>query len=360
MTGGEALGVRRLRLEMERIPNLLVIRIRSLGDSILALPMLEALHAWRPDLQIDVLAEDPYAAVFFRQPAVHETLILKNRQCTPPAGFSRIRACREIRRRRYAAILNLHGGSTSFFFTITSGARIRIGQEKYRHARFYHALIPSPFVVWQSAELHTVHDQLTFLRWLEIPVPAKPAGKLVLDGHARASINARLHSSGIAGSGYLVIHATATMPSKQWQAEKFAALADRLHELHGLPVVCTAGPREAQVLLDIGRHAAHNHRYWADLDLDHLFALIEGCRLFIGNDSGPTHAAAALGKRIVVIWGSSDSRVWHPWETQYEAVRRDLPCMPCPGYECAAYGSPKCIEEITVDEVFEACNRILE
>jgi ADP-heptose:LPS heptosyltransferase len=349
----------KLRQEIERISSLLVIRIRSLGDSILALPMLEALHAWRPDLRIDVLVEDPYDTVFFRQPAVHEILVLKSRQSPPQKGWARWRACREIRRRRYDAILNLHGGSTSFFFTAASGARLRIGQEKYRHARCYHALIPSPFEVWQSRDLHTVHDQLTFLRWLEIPIPAIPSGKLILEDGARDRMRSRLASSGIAAPGYLVIHATATLPSKQWPAAKFGELADRLFEQHGLPVIFTAGPREGQVLLDIGRHTRHRHRYWSDLALDSLFALIEGCRLFIGNDSGPTHAAAALGKRIVVVWGSSDFRVWHPWETEYEAVRRSLPCMPCPGYACAAFGRPRCIEEIPVADVFDACSRML-
>ena len=350
--------VRRLRRELERVPRLLIIRLRSLGDSILALPLVNALHSWRPELEVDLLVEAPYAAVFCRQSAVHETLVLRTRNEPKEAGWSRGGACLEVGKRRYPAVLNLHGGTTSLLFTLASRARIRIGQAKYRHSRIYNALIPSPSSVWHRSDLHTVEDQLTVMRWLDLPIPEKPKGKLILDSQARERVSGRLLASGVR-SEYLLIHATATLPSKQWKERNFAELADRLTEKHGLPVILTSGPRESQVLLNIGRHARNRHRYWSDLGLDELFALIEGSRLFIGNDSGPTHAAAALGKPLVVVWGSSDFQVWRPWETKYEAVRLDFPCMPCPGYECAAFGTPRCIEDIPVEPVMEACDRLL-
>ena len=126
-----------------------------------------------------------------------------------------------------------------------------------------------------------------------------------------------------------------------------------------MPVVYTAAPHEAAILQEIGKKAGRKHTYWSDLTLTELFALVEGCRLFVGCDSGPTHAAAALKKPVVVIWGSSNFNVWHPWETDYEAVRSELPCMPCPGYECREFGDPKCILEIPVSRVVDACEKIL-
>lgn len=352
-------GLNALRRELERVTRLLVIRLRSLGDSILALPLVEALNAWRPDLQLDVLVEAPYAGVFTRHPAVHETLKVKPRNWPGPEGWSRFRTCVEIRKRRYAAVVNLHGGTTSLLFTLASGAGIRIGQQKYRHVWAYNARMPDPSSVWRRVDLHTVEDQLTLLPWLSLPVPTRPRGKLYLQDDARARVQERLDSAGIQPVGYLLIHPTATLPSKQWKERSFAQLADRLHERYALPVVFSAALREGQVLVDIGRYAKRTHRYWSDLGVDDLFALIEGCRLFIGNDSGPTHAAAALGKPLVVVWGSSDFRAWHPWETEYESIRLDLPCMPCPGYTCAAFGEPKCINEISIERVLSACERFL-
>jgi len=351
--------IHKLRLKLERVERILIIRLRSMGDSILALPLVEALHEWRPDLQIDVLMESPYGCLFSRHPAVHEALSVKPRDGLAQHGWSRSRAYLEIRKRRYSAVVNLHGGRTSLLFTLASGAGIRIGQQKYRQAWAYNALIPNPRTVWQRMDLHTVEDQLTLLRWLDLPIPARPRGRLYLDDHARMGINDRLHAAGIVPARYILIHPTATMRTKQWPERNFAALADRLHALCGLPVIFSSAPREAQVLLDIGRHAKIGHRYWSDLGLDDLLALIDGCLLFIGNDSGPTHAAAALGRPLVVVWGSSDFEVWHPWETEYEVVRQELLCMPCPGHNCAVYGAPKCINDIPVDRVFNATTRFL-
>jgi ADP-heptose:LPS heptosyltransferase len=345
----------KVRLALEQVSNILIIRVRSLGDSILAIPLVEALHGWRPDLRIDVLVEAPYGALFSRHPAVHETLVVRPRSRYAQDGWSRGRTCLEIRRRRYAAVLNLHGGSTSWLFTLASGAGLRIGQQKYRHAWAYHALIPNPADVWQRLDLHTVEDQLTLMRWLGLPIPEPPRGRLYLEEDARERMRRRLQSAGLEGRPYILIHPTATLRTKQWHEKNFAALADRLHERYSLPVLFSSAPHEAQVLLDIGAHAGKGHRYWSDLGLDDLLALIDGCRLFIGNDSGPSHAAAALGRPLVVVWGSSDFRVWHPWGTEYRAARLSMPCMPCPGYECKAFGAPKCIETIPVEMVLEGC-----
>jgi ADP-heptose:LPS heptosyltransferase len=349
---------RDVRAKLESASSLLIVRLRSLGDSILALPTLNALHAWRRDLAIDVLAEAPFAPVFWGQPAVRETLALKSRS-SPLEGWSRLRACREIRKRRYPIVWNLHGGSTSLFLTATSGAALKVGQREYRHSRLYDALIPNYSDVWKRGDLHTVEAAMTLLRWLEIPVPENPDGRLILRDLCRERIARRLSAAGIHPYAFFVVHVTATLLTKKWPGSKFAELGDRLSESYGMPVIFTAGIREGQCLLDVGQHAQSSHYYWSDLCLEDLFALIENCRLFIGNDSGPTHAAAALGKPVVVIWGSSNFRVWRPWGTEYEAVRGDLPCMPCPGQACAAFDRPKCIEEISADEVLSACGRML-
>lgn len=351
--------MRKLRLELEHAGRLLIVRLRSLGDSILSLPLVEALHAWRPDLEIDVLVEAPFHAVFVRHPAVHETLVVRPRNGFAAEGWSRFRTSMELRKRRYAAVLNLHGGSTSWLFSVCSGTHLRVGQRKYRHSWTYNALIPSPAEVWQRNDLHTVEDQLTILRWLGLPIPDRPRGRIFVEERAQIRMRERLGAAGIRSEEYILIHPTATLRTKQWPERNFAELADRLHARHACPVIFSAAPREAQVLLDVGAHAKSVHRYWSDLPLDDLLALIGGCRLFIGNDSGPTHAAAALAKPLVVVWGSSDFRVWRPWDTESRAVRLQFPCMPCPGYACASFATPRCIEEIPVDQVMEACEHFM-
>jgi heptosyltransferase-3 len=346
--------------DVSLISRMLLVRLRSLGDSILTLPLLETLYNWRPDLHIDILVEAPFAAVFDRHPAVHEMLILRHRNQARPGGWSRLRACLEIRKRHYPFVINLHGGTTSLLFTLASGAARRVGYEHYRYSMAYNIRIPSTSLIWGRDGIHTVEHLLAPLRWLGIPMGVSPTGTLYLDEEAVERIGARLVRGGIRRGGFFAVHPTATLFTKQWPPSQFAQLADQLHRRYGLPVVFTSAPAEAQVLLMIGECARERHFYWSDLALDELFALIEGCRLFVGNDSGPAHAAAALHKPVVVVWGSSNFKAWHPWGTEYELVRSDLPCMPCPGYSCAVYGRPKCILEVPVEKVLQACEQILD
>jgi len=350
-------GFNAIHQELGKIPRILLIRLRSLGDSILTLPLIEALHKWRPELELDILAETPFVPVFEHHPAVHKVLILKTRQQGDCAGWSRPRALWEIWKQRYPAVINLHGGTTSRLFTIASRARMRMGQALHRGSWIYNIQIPSSSDIWQRNSIHTVEHQLTVMRWLGLPLPGEPASSLHVGEDARRRIQARLKQAGI--SEYLLIHPTATLATKQWKPECFGQLGDLLFRRYGLPVIYTAAAHELPVLQKIQKQSKEIHSFWADLPLADLFALIEGCHLFVGNDSGPTHAAAALSKPVVVVWGSSNFAAWHPWNTLYEAVRSDLPCIPCPGYKCAVYKEPKCILDITVERVADACNLIL-
>jgi len=342
---------------MQRIPRILLIRLRSLGDSILTLPLIEALHNWRPELKLDILIESPYAPVFASHPAIHEAIILRARKIPASAGRERLAAAFEIFKRRYPAVLNLHGGTTSMLFTVASRARLRLGEKSHRGSWIYNGRIPASTGIWQRQSLHTVEHQMAVMGWLGLPVPVKPAASLYINPASRQSIQDRLAREGIAD--YFLIHPTATLATKQWRPEYFAKLGDQLRSKYGIPVIYTAAPHELPILEKIRKEASIRHIFWADLPLMDLFALIEGCRLFIGNDSGPTHAAAACKKAVVVIWGSSNFQAWHPWETLYEAVRSDLPCIPCPGYTCEVFGEPKCILDISVARVAEACERML-
>lgn len=343
--------------ELQQIPSILLVRLRSLGDAILTLPLIEALNRWRPDLKQSVLIEDPYAPVFLHHPAVAETLILKTRKGSGSDGWTRLQSVFELRRRHYPAVLNLHGGTTSMALSLACGARLRIGQVSHRGSWLYNRKIPSPAEIWGRQALHTVENQLSPIRWLGLPIPSEPA-TLHLEEAARVGIARRLADAGI--SEYILIQPTATLPTKQWRPANFAQLGDWLFTRYKLPVIYTAAPHEAPFLQEIFKAAEAKHIYWSDLSLTDLFALIERCRLFIGCDSGPTHAAAALRKPIVVVWGSSNFEAWHPWKTEHEAVRSDLPCIPCPGYTCEKFGEPKCILDIPVSRVTEACTKIME
>ena len=95
---------------------ILIIRLRSLGDVVLLTPALAALHAWRPDLRISVLVERAWRAVLEGNPAISEILIAR--------GF--VATALDLRRQKFPIVFNQHGGPTSAFLTAASGAAATI------------------------------------------------------------------------------------------------------------------------------------------------------------------------------------------------------------------------------------------
>jgi ADP-heptose:LPS heptosyltransferase len=89
-------------------------------------------------------------------------------------------------------------------------------------------------------------------------------------------------------------------------------------------------------------------------------ALMKKCSLFISNDSGPMHMAAAVGVPTVAIFGPTNP-VWvKPWGVKHRIVRLGLPCSPCFRYspaplKCAAHIDFACLKDIDVDQVHKAC-----
>jgi heptosyltransferase-2/heptosyltransferase-3 len=92
-----------------------------------------------------------------------------------------------------------------------------------------------------------------------------------------------------------------------------------------------------------------------------LTALAARARLFVGNDSGVAHIAAAVRVPSVVVFGSSNVAHWRPWsEAPSEVVREELACQPCPGYTCAEFDAPECIRRVPVERVAAAVERVLD
>lgn len=99
---------------------------------------------------------------------------------------------------------------------------------------------------------------------------------------------------------------------------------------------------------------------FTDLSLPEVTALAAEARLFIGNDSGIAHIAAAVKTPAVVIFGSSNVDHWRPWfSAPAEVVRELLDCQPCHGYFCEKFSEPECIRRVPVESVLNAADRVL-
>ncbi len=317
-----------------------VIRLRSLGDTVLTTPALALLKQARPDLRLVVVMEKPFDELLEGNPDVARVLAIER-----PAGFrSRLHLVRALRAERPELCLNLHGGSTSAWLTAFSGARFRAGYAHYRRSFPYNIRIPRAQQVLGRGEhdpVHTAEHHASAVFHLGAPRASVP----------RAALAARPERR---GTPYAVLHVTAAYHTKQWPASRFCQAGRFLRDDCGLEPVMIAGSGEGAALDELQEFVGFD-----DLSIARLKSLLAGAELFVGNDSGPAHVAAAFGVPCVVIFGSSDSAVWRPWQTPYRVVETPWDCKPCPGDRCYAFEQPHCILSVEVSAVEEAIRELL-
>jgi heptosyltransferase-3 len=130
------------------------------------------------------------------------------------------------------------------------------------------------------------------------------------------------------------------------------------HGLTVLAVALTCGPGEESLIGQVAKEIPAS-TMMLGLNIPEMAELIRGARLYIGNDSGPMHLAAAVGTPTVAVWGSSNSERWRPWRVTHRVVQNPFECNPCPGYRCLIADSPLCIESVTVEQVNAAVQDLL-
>ena len=255
-----------------------VIRLRSLGDCVLTTPALAILKAARPDLRLSIVVEPRFAAIFAGNPDV-ECVV------TPSLWAAR----------NSDLCLNLHGGSRSMWMTAASMAQFRAGFAHHVGAWIYNAKVPrAQQILGAEGTVHTAEHLASAMFYLGCPRVEIPRANLYAPRWAEAP------------ERYWVIHPFASAAHKQWPAERFVEAA-RAVDLE--PIVIGAPANDFSAFSGFRCIAG---------PLQQTKQILAGATLFLGNDSGPAHMAAAFGVPVTVLYGSSDPVVWAPWRTRSE------------------------------------------
>jgi len=270
----------------------LIVRLRSLGDCVLTTPALQLLAAYRPDLQIAVAVEDRFRAVFEGNPYIAAVL--------PPRVGS-------VLAWQPRLTINFHGGPRSALLTAASLASRRAGFGHFPQQWLYTLRIPrAQEILGEERKVHTAEHLASAMFWLGVPKAEIPRARLFAPPP-------------LARAPYAVIHPFASAAGKAWPAGRFVEVAKNLPVQ---PVfIGTMGDDFAPFDgFECVRRAA----------LAEVMSLIAGAAVFVGNDSGPAHIAAAYGRPVVVLYGTSDPVIWAPWRTESQVIdaKGDLAAVP--------------------------------
>jgi heptosyltransferase-3 len=259
----------------------LIVRIRSMGDCVLTTPAIKILADARPDLKIGVVVEPRFRAIFEGNPAIAEIL--------EPS-------LTDVLHWRPFLCVNFHGGTRSQILTLTSRASIRAGFAHHRCAALYQVPIPrAQEILGEERPVHTAEHLASAMFYLGCPERPIPRAQL----YTKSPVTRR---------PYAVIHPTAAASYKTWDATGFLEIARHIRDQHGLDPIFIGSATD-----DMGPFKSFECLTGAPLEA--IKSLLSEAKLFVGNDSGPAHIAAAFDVPLVVLFGRVEHQVtWAPWQ----------------------------------------------
>jgi len=364
------------------VRSIIVFKQRNIGDVLLATPAIHALRCAWPSARIAVAVNSGTEAMVEGNPDIDRVIVF-DRMARDAGGAGRWREegrfLGAIRAWRPDLAVQLTEGDRGAILAFLSGARFRLGVAPGRRGlwgkgKLFTHLSPRP-----SLYRHAVLRDLDVVGAAGIP-PADPGLRFFFTEADRARIAALLAGAGItAGAPYAVVQPGSRWKFKCWTDEGNAGLTAHLAR-RGLFPVLTSGPSPeevAQVERIRGLCPASFTSLAGRLTFKELAALISEARLYVGVDSAPMHLAAAVGTSTVAIFGPTGAFNWAPWEGvdwgysdrrkggtrfvgRHAVVQQEWDCLPCGNDGCGGTKRSRCMEEISLDQVTEAVDRVLD
>jgi lipopolysaccharide heptosyltransferase II len=328
--------------------NILVTRLRFMGDIILTTPVLQNLRRAFPDAHIGYLAEAPFQQMLQPHPWVDSVFALDRQK-----GSLQFKLIRELRRRKWDVAIDLFGNPRSALLTFLSGAAMRIGGD-FRGRRHYY----THRVGDDGRPKSAIQFHLNYLQPLGMET-------LAVDPHIHVTgaenQQAREH---LAGLGYdlhkpiVGLHCGATWPAKKWFPDRFAQLAQRLHRQAGMQIYLTTGPGEEELVNRVRAQSGLAMNEIKVLPLRQLAALLKNFSAFVCNDCGPLHLAPAVATPTIGIFGPGEPDIWFPYDPAHghRLVYHQVDCSRCHRDFCEKM---ICMDAISVSDVYEQVCSVL-
>ena len=350
--------------------NILIIKTSAIGDVTHTLPALNALRAHYPDAQIDWVVEEAAADLVTGHPALNRVLVSRRKSWFQEVRNGNVRKAlrdaahfvAELRDRRYDLLIDFQGLLKSSVWVVLAKARRKVGFGRgMEHAEcsyvFLNERIPAV-----EMDRHALERELILLE--QIGISSKSVVyDLPISSENDAEAIGLLHQQGLGEHDPLIaINPMAKWPTKLWDHQRFAEVADRLMK-EGCRVAFTGSGDDQEQIDHICRQMARQAiRLDGKTSLKTLAAVYRRSRVLLSTDSGPMHIAAAVGTPVVALFGPTAPWRTGPYGEQHQVIRLGLSCSPCFKKRCLTteYEERACLRRITVDEVVQALLRKLD
>lgn len=354
---------------------LLVVKLSDLGDALTVTPALRSLREGLPQAQISALVPPNSAAVLKGLPTVDELLVFDKFRFDSPVQAVAPRQLaygaglyRRLQAERFDAIAIMHHLTTAFgaakYAALALGSRAgrRVGLDNGRGWFLTEKVVDYGFGGRHEVEY-----------WLEVArllggAPGPYPMEVALSPQDEAAADS--HLGPLPAGPRLVIHAGGGgyNPRRRWPLAGFAEVGRTLHQQYQAQMVLVGGPEETLLGDELARQLDFPVvNLTGRTTIKELAAVLKAARLFIGNDAGPMHLAAAVGTPQVAIFGPTNPNAWGPWSPhgRTKVVQAELACCPCLyvgpiGGRNPACPEVACLQAITSEMVLAAARSLLE
>ncbi len=361
-------------IDFSALRRVLVIKLRHHGDVLLTTPVLGALKAAQPDIEIDALVyRDTLPLLAFNpQLSMVHTIDRKWKR----AGVWRqlrheLRLWRALRARHYDLVIHLTEHNRGAWLVRLLRPRWSVAPQMRHQAGFWRSsfthLYRNAAGVPEGSPLahrHTVEQNLDALRRLGLVIDAPPSLTLVPGPDGEREAEALLAAHGLERGQFILMQPTSRWFFKTWPVQRNAELIGALLA-RGETVLLSCAPdaREQAMVAAIVEAVSNTHggrpaqllQTPPTMNLNLLAALIGRARLFVGIDSAPMHIAAACGTPLVALFGPSSELTWGPWQVAHRVVVHEgFPCRPCGQDGCGGGKISACLTQLPVARVLAA------
>jgi lipopolysaccharide heptosyltransferase II len=323
----------------------------GIGDVLWTTPLLANLKLAYPNARIGYVVRKASALVLENNPHVDRVHIFEKETLAYQAGF-----LRELSKERYDMSIDVICSPATAIQSVVCGAKDRIGFDFRGRKWLYNHVLSQD----EANRGHAVEFNLAVLDYLGIPRTHTELVWSVSDKE-KAHALTTLQELGVNDSSKLVgLIPTGGYESKKWPVEYYTETARRLFETHNAQVMVFWGNQnEEQDAQRIASEAGKQVHALPKQTLRHTAALLKQCKLVIGNDSGPTHIAGAVGTRVIALYGPSNHLSHGPWGVSASTLRApNADSICCKKITCTKPGHP-CMRELTPELVVKEVQKIL-
>ena len=331
--------------------NILLIRLSSLGDIVLTSPAIRAVRRRYPKALISMLVAQQFADLLTENPHLDEVITF-NRTARNRNTGEMTRVVRLLRSRNFHLTIDFQRKFRTSLLAYLSGSKCRVGNHQPNGIM---CTIPVP----DRVNKHAIDRNFDLLYPLGIE-PADRSLELFLSDTDREKTRGLLAAKGVHPKRLTVgIFPGAGWKFREWMPNRFAAIGNRIIKDFDAQVLILGGPNEGELVNQVARlMATHAIPIAEELPIRRFAALVEACNLFISNDTGPMHIAAALQTPTVALFGPGNHIRFQPLEPIHSTLRHDVPCNPCKQFTDRCKDNI-CMKLITVDEVWETVQKKL-